>query len=267
MVDNINFQAIMLKILFAASLFFLPARSFAQAPEPSVRDLSSPELFSAFLGELRAKAAEEAARKKQPPPEEAKNFRRRVVPAFNRATGSGLTWTSFMMLHPDKAAAVFTEEISISSSSAEAYLKRGTAYKNMRRYAEAVEDLTVSTSLDRGLEKGYALYQRALVRRLLARQASGGAREAYNADAFLDFGERLALDPEDAYSYQGRGEIRFETGQFKEAAADYAKFFDLCPEKSYADLVARGDVCRELTLKNMAPKGCRPKKFFEKISQ
>jgi tetratricopeptide (TPR) repeat protein len=257
----------MLKIIFFPVFLCLPSFAPAQAPEPSIRDLSSPELFSAFLGELRAKASEEAARKKQPPSEEARNFRRRVVPAFNKATGRGLTWTSFMMLHPDKAAAAFTEEISISSTSAEVYLKRGTAYKNMRRYAEAVEDLTVSVGLDHDLEKGYALYQRALVRRLLARQSSGSDKDAYNADAFLDFGERLALDPEDAYSYQGRGEIRFETGQLKEAAADYAKFFELCPDKSYADLVARGEVCRELALKNMAPKGCRPKKFFEKLSQ
>ncbi|KAF0125515.1 MAG: hypothetical protein FD189_495 [Elusimicrobia bacterium] len=254
----------MLKTLLTAVFFLVPARSLAQAPQPSVRDLSTPELFSSFLGEIRAKAAAEAAKKKQPPSEEAKLFRRQTLPAFNRATGRGLTWTSFMMLHPDKAAAIFTEEISISSSSAEAHLKRGTAYKNMRRYAEAVEDLTVSARLDHGLEKGSALYQRALVRRLLARQSSGAEKGAYNADAFLDFGERLALSPEDAYSYQGRGEIRFETGQLKEAAADYAKFFELCPDKSYADLVARGEVCRDLASKNMAPKGCRPKKFFEK---
>ncbi len=257
----------MLKTALLSVLFFLPSRAYSQAPEPSVRDLSSPELFSEFLGELRAKASEEAAKKKQPPSEEARLFRRKVIPAFNKATGRGLTWTSFMMLHPDKAAAVFTAEISISSASAEAYLKRGTAYKNMRRYAEAVEDLTASVRLDHGLEKGYALYQRALVRRLLARQSSGAEKDAYNADAFLDFGERLSLDAEDAYSYQGRGEIRFETGQLKESASDYAKFFELCPDKSYADLVARGDVCRELAIKGIAPKGCRPKKFFEKRDQ
>ncbi|GEM_PF-3584522 len=257
----------MLNIVLSASLVLFPAAVSAQVPVPSVRDLSDPAEFSAFLGELRDAAAAEAARKKLSPSEEAKLLRKKALPAFNKATGRGLTWTSFMMLHPDKAAAVFTEEISISSSSAEAYLKRGTAYKNMRRYPEAVDDLTASVSLDRGLEKGYALYQRALVRRLLARQASGPERDAYNADAFLDFGERLSLDPEDAYSYQGRGEIRSESGQLKEAAADYAKFFELCPDRSYADLVARGDVCREMALKGMAPKGCRPKKFFEKLSQ
>lgn len=255
----------MRKILFAAILSLFPGRGFAQAPEPSIRDLSSPELFSAFLGELRSRSAEEAARKKQPPSEEAKNFRRKVLPAFNRATGRGLTWTSFMMLHPRHAAAVFTEEISISSSSADAYLKRGTAYKNMRDYPAALSDLSASLALDPVLEKGHALYQRALVHRLLARQAPAGEKGGHNANAFIDFEERLKLDPEDGYSYQGRGELRFEKGQLREAAADYARFFELCPDKSYADLVARGDVCRELALKNMAPKGCRPKKFFEKL--
>lgn len=266
MVDNINFQALMLKILFAASLFVLPARSFAQAPEPSVRDLSSPELFAAFLGELRAKAAEEASRKKQPPSEEAKAFRRKVLPAFNKATGRGLTWTSFMMLHPDKAAAVFTEEISISTSSAEAYLKRGTAYKNMRRYTEALDDFSVSVALDPGLEKGYAFYQLALTYRLLARQSTGEGKAEPNAIAVVNFEERLRMDPGDAYSYQGRGEIYFESGDLKTAAADYAKFFELCHDKSYADLVSRGDVCKGLALKNMAPKGCKTKKFFEKLA-
>ncbi|MDQ7772553.1 MAG: hypothetical protein RDU13_03410 [Elusimicrobiales bacterium] len=257
----------MRKILFTAILSFIPGLLFAQAPEPSIRDLSTPELFSVFLGELRAGAAAEAARKKQPPSEEARNFRRRVLPAFNKATGRGLTWTSFMMLHPERAAAVFTEEIAISSSSADAYLKRGTAYKNMRDYAAALSDLSASLAIAPELEKGYAVYQRALVHRLLARQAPAGEKDGHNANAFIDFEERLRLDPEDGYSYQGRGELRFEKGQLKEAAADYAKFFELCPDKSYADLVARGDVCRELALKNMAPKGCRPKKFFEKLSQ
>lgn len=257
----------MLKTALVALLFILPSRSAAQAPEPSLRDLADPTEFSSFLSELRESAAAEASKKDLSPSEQARLFRKKTLPAFNKATGSGLTWTSFMMLHPDKAAAIFTEEISISSSSAETYLKRGTAYKNMRRYADAVEDLTASVRLDHDLENGYALYQRALVRRLLARQAAGAEKDTYNADAFLDFGERLSLEPGDAYSYQGRGELRFEAGQLKEAAADYAKFFELCPDRSYADLVARGDVCRELAYKNMAPKGCRSKKFFEKRDQ
>lgn len=257
----------MLKILLAAVLFSIPARSSAQAPESSLRDLSDPREFSSFLSELRERTADEASAKSLSPSEQARLFRRKSLPAFNKATGHGLTWTSFMMLHPGKAAEIFTEEISISSTSAEVYLKRGTAYKNMRRYAEAVEDLTRSVRLDHDYENGYALYQRALVRRLLARQSSGTEKDVYNADAFLDFGERLALEPKDAYSYQGRGEIRFETGQFKEAAADYARFFELCPDKRYATLVAKGDVCRGLAYKDMAPRGCRSKNFFEKRAE
>ncbi len=248
----------------AAVLCCVPWAGFAQAPEPSLRDLSTPELFSSFLGELRAGAAAEAAKKKQSPTEEARGFRRKVLPAFNKATGRGLTWTSFMMLHPERAVAVFTEEISISSSSADAYLKRGIAYKNMRNYAAALSDFSASLALDPELDKGYAVYQRALVHRLLARQAPAGEKDGHNANAFVDFEARLSLDPEDGYSYQGRGELLFENGQLREAAADYARFFELCPDKSYADLVSRGEVCRELALKNISPKGCRPKKFFEK---
>lgn len=255
----------MLKTVLLAALIFSPAVVFGQAPEPSMRDLSTPELFAGFLTELRSNASEEAAKKKLPPSEEAKLFRRKTLPAFNKATGRGLTWTSFMMLHPDKAAAIFTEEISISTSSAEAYLKRGSAYKNMRDYPGAIADFSTSISLDPDMDKGYAYYQRALVRRLMARQASGDDQVGHNADAFLDFEERLRRDPEDAYSYQGRGELRFEKGQLKEAAADYDKFFELCPDKSYAYLVSRGDVCKGLALKNMAPKSCKTKKFFEKL--
>lgn len=253
----------MLKKFFVC-FFFLPAALAAQQPEAPGRDFSAPGAFRSFLGEIRGTASAEAAKKKLPPAEEAKSFRRRVLPAYNKATGSGLTWTSFMMLHPERAAAVFTEEIAISSSSADAYLKRGTAYKNMRDYAAALSDLSASLAIAPELEKGYAVYQRALVHRLLARQAPAGEKDGHNANAFIDFEERLRLDPEDGYSYQGRGELRFEKGQLKEAASDYARFFELCPDKSYADLVARGEVCRELALKNIAPKGCRPKKFFEK---
>src|ERR1041384_7001864 len=96
---------------------------------------------------------------------------------------------------------------------------------------------TASAAAQKNFASGLALCDKAVsefptnTRPLIARARLFESVRRY-ADAIRDLSAALKLEPKSAPLWQGRGEMNFKAGHFKESVADFDRVIELSPEQA-----------------------------------
>ncbi|MEA5528401.1 tetratricopeptide repeat protein [Dolichospermum sp. UHCC 0684] len=135
-----------------------------------------------------------------------------------------------------------TEAIRLDSKFAEAYSRRGVAYRNIENNQKAIDDLQKSVKLFATQGNNSASkHDQGRIRDYL--KDYQGAIALYN--------ESISLDPHDARTYQNRGNARYKLGDKQAAIADYTQAIKINPNFAIA-YKNRGDVHYKLGDKQAA---------------
>ena len=125
------------------------------------------------------------------------------------------------------AIAKYNEAISINSNSAkayaEAYNRRGLAYRHMQNYKAALSDCTRAIQLNPKYALAY--YNRGIVYRYL---------KNYDVSSIADLSRYIQLEPNDPDGYNARGLSYAALKNYNAAINDYNKTLQLDPNYSLA---------------------------------
>jgi tetratricopeptide (TPR) repeat protein len=118
------------------------------------------------------------------------------------------------------AARVFTGCILKRPDHAHAYCCRGNAYRNLRRFDEAVADYARAIELDPKYAYGWSCRGNAYL-------------QLGQADkAVADHSRAVELAPQHAYAWRGRGNAHSKLGQPGKAVADFSRAIELDPKSA-----------------------------------
>jgi len=120
-----------------------------------------------------------------------------------------------------EAVDCYSETLYLSPDNAIALLGRGTLYRHMGQYENAVEDLTRYTTLAPGTPKDYI--NRGLAFRILKK---------YDP-AISDLSRAVRMRPGNEDAYIHRGVTYLEAGNYNIALADFKKAVKIAPKNPY----------------------------------
>jgi len=120
------------------------------------------------------------------------------------------------------AIALWSQAIEIDPKYASAYNGRGIAYKNLKRYEEAIADYT--RAIDIAPNDAYAYNCRGIAYSDLKRYE----------EAIADYTRAMEIAPNDAYAYNGRGIAYKNLKRYEKAIADYTRAIEIDPNYAIA---------------------------------
>lgn len=118
----------------------------------------------------------------------------------------------------------FTAAIRLKPDDEDAYIYRGKAYRALHQADRAIEDFTAATRVNPKSGKGY--FERANTYQMVYANRP--------ATALKDLDEAIRREPRNAFYYNRRGGLLFETDQFDRAIADFDKAVALQPAMAVA---------------------------------
>ena len=121
----------------------------------------------------------------------------------------------------EEAIADFNKSIQLNPNNADAYIRRGKNFAELKRYKEAIADFNQALIL--APTSSFAYFNRALARCELGE----------NNGAMNDFNRVIALDPENDITYYNRAELKAKIGDPNGAIEDYNQVITLNPTNIY----------------------------------
>jgi tetratricopeptide (TPR) repeat protein len=150
--------------------------------------------------------------------------RSRAGSAARAAAYAQATQAWMLADRPNRAIASATLALTLSPDDVDLLVDRAVALGNLRRYAEAMQDLDQALTLDP--ERAEALVFRASARRHLDRME----------EALADVERALALSPLNAEAFLERGILRHLRGESEAAREDWQRAIAIAPDSAAADL-------------------------------
>jgi tetratricopeptide (TPR) repeat protein len=121
------------------------------------------------------------------------------------------------------AAIYFTKAIDLDPKNARAYMGRGCACNNAKKYPEAIADLTKSIELEPNPKTMDVYLIRGGVYNVLKKYP----------EAIADLTKVIELDPKNAAAYAGRGIAHSGAARYSEAVDEYTKAIELDPKNAH----------------------------------
>jgi tetratricopeptide (TPR) repeat protein len=159
----------------------------------------------------------------------------------------------------DQALADCNVALRLNPDDAVAYINRGTAWYGKEDYEKALDDLHEAIHLDPKSIYAWSARGSAWLAKAESERTADGAyqldaprvasapgspaRAVYDR-ALVDFDEAIRLDPNDAYSFAGRGAVWHCLEDFDRAIDDYTEALRLDPASTFAR-INRGNAWRE----------------------
>ncbi|NCA93783.1 MAG: tetratricopeptide repeat protein [Sphingobacteriia bacterium] len=146
----------------------------------------------------------------------------------------------------NKAIFYFTKAIELDSNDAKVYSERGTAYANMDKFDEAIDDYTkfIELNIDFNNTESVDLETRDGIKFFLNSYFNyvnvyyNRGRAYFDTKKFkkaiADFTKVIELDPNHVKAYNNRGRVYADTKKLEEAIADFTKVIELDPNHTKA---------------------------------
>ena len=118
----------------------------------------------------------------------------------------------------------YTAALRLKSNSEEAFLYRGRAYRSLRQGDRAIADFTEATRANPASGKGFL--ERADAYQMFYPNMP--------ATALKDVEEAIRREPKNAFYYNRRGSLHYETNNFGKAISDFTRAISLKPDLAAA---------------------------------